>query len=208
MNRVVSYLPLKRVLDVLLASVLLVLALPLMAIIALIIALDSGAPILFRQTRIGRFGRPFTILKFRTLHATPHALTDPLSAATRSGVFLRRWGLDELPQLWNVIRGDMSLVGPRPTVPSQVERYTAFERRRLALRPGLTGWAQVRGRNTLRWESRIRLDIDYVERASLGLDAWILVRTPFALLSAEDAYGAGGRNSDFVPIVNPDARAA
>ncbi|MDZ4699279.1 MAG: sugar transferase [Rhodothermales bacterium] len=208
MKRINSYLPLKRGVDVLLASVLLVLALPLMALIAVVVALDSGTPVLFRQTRIGRFGRPFTILKFRTLHPTPHALTEPLPAATRSGVFLRRWGLDELPQLWNVIRGDMSLVGPRPTVPSQVERYTAFERRRLALRPGLTGWAQVQGRNTLRWESRIRLDVDYVERTSLGLDAWILLRTPFALLSAEDAYGPGGRNSDFAPMANPDVRAA
>ncbi|MEZ4699382.1 MAG: sugar transferase [Rhodothermales bacterium] len=208
MNRTSLYAPFKRALDVLIASALLLLLWPLLALIAGVVWLDSGRPILFRQTRIGLHGRPFTILKFRTLHAVPHALTDPLAAVTRSGVFLRRWGLDELPQLWNVIRGDMSLVGPRPTVPSQVAHYGPTERVRLDVRPGLTGWAQVRGRNALSWDSRIAIDVEYVRRTSLALDLCILFRTPLALLSADDAYGIGGKNGDFTPRANPGARAA
>jgi lipopolysaccharide/colanic/teichoic acid biosynthesis glycosyltransferase len=202
------YLPIKRILDIGLASSLLLLALPLVALIALSLWIDGGRPIFFRQTRTGLDGRPFTILKFRTLRVGSHAVTDPLAAATRVGRFLRRWGLDELPQLWNVLRGDMSMVGPRPTLAAQTNRYGAFERRRLAVRPGLTGWAQVKGRNALTWDDRIRIDVEYVEKASLALDLCILCRTPLALLHPDTAYGPGGRNGDFSAPAGPDVRTA
>lgn len=207
-NRTSWYLPVKRLADVLIASALIFLLAPLLLLIALSVWLDSGSPILFRQTRVGLGGRPFVILKFRTMHAAPHALTNPLAAVTRVGKFLRRWGLDELPQLWNVVRGDMSLVGPRPTIPAQVAQYTDSERRRLAVRPGLTGWAQVQGRNALSWEHRIAIDLEYVRRLSPLLDGWIVLRTPLALLASDTTYGADGINPDFRPRVNSGARAA
>ncbi|GIV62073.1 MAG: hypothetical protein KatS3mg044_0939 [Rhodothermaceae bacterium] len=187
----------KRAFDVAAAGVLLVSSAPLLGLIALLIWLDDGRPVLFRQTRAGREGHPFTVYKFRTLHTGHHDPRRPGEAVTRTGRFLRRWGLDELPQLWNVLRGDMSLVGPRPTLPEQVACYGPFERQRLAVRPGLTGWAQIHGRNALSWPERIRLDVWYVEHLGPGLDLRILVRTLPALLSGHGIYGDAGENDDF-----------
>ncbi len=192
-----SYDRIKRLGDVVLAALLLVLGLPALVLVAVLIVAQNGRPVLFRQTRIGRWSVPFEILKFRTLRPGAHDPGNPCTQVTRLGRVLRRWGLDELPQLWNVLRGEMSLVGPRPTLPEQVAAYGAFERRRLAVRPGITGWAQIHGRNILSWPERIRLDVWYVEHISLGLDVRILARTPSVLLSDRGVYGASGRNTDF-----------
>jgi lipopolysaccharide/colanic/teichoic acid biosynthesis glycosyltransferase len=177
----------KRVLDLGLASVVGVLTAPLLGAIAVAIKLEDGGVILFRQERIGRGGRPFSILKFRTLADEPveHPADFLIHAAdpriTRVGAFLRRWSLDELPQVWNVLRGEMSIVGPRPTLRYQVEKYDEFQRRRLEVLPGVTGWAQVSGRNELPWPERIELDVWYVDHRSLSLDLSILAAT-FKLL--------------------------
>lgn len=179
------------------AALLLVLGLPLLLLVAALIVAESGRPVLFRQTRIGYRGRPFDVIKFRTLHKGAHDPAAPRDRATWVGRALRRWSLDEWPQLWNVVRGEMSLVGPRPTLPDQVAAYGAFERRRLEVRPGLTGWAQIHGRNALSWPERIALDVWYVDHASLGLDLRILARTPGVLLSGRGVYGADDRNPDF-----------
>lgn len=175
---------------------------PLLAVVALAVRLDSPGPALFRQTRVGRGGEPFTMLKLRTmcldaeqrlaeLEARPgHVLfkleRDP--RITRVGAFLRRYSLDELPQLVNVVRGEMALVGPRPALPSELEQYDADPLRRLAVRPGLTGLWQVSGRSDLSWDESVRLDLDYVDNWSLGLDLVILLRTVGAVLRHHGAY--------------------
>jgi len=175
----------KRGLDVMVAtSGLLVLA-PVLAWVALAVAVTQGLPILFRQERPGLHGRPFTILKFRTMRA-PRAdevwyLTDG-SRITRLGRFLRATSLDELPELWNVLRGDMSLVGPRPLLMEYLETYAPEERRRHNMRPGLTGWAVVNGRNGLRFRDRLQFDIWYVDHWSIGLDIRILTMTAVQVL--------------------------
>jgi lipopolysaccharide/colanic/teichoic acid biosynthesis glycosyltransferase len=184
----------KRVFDIGLATCATAVASPVLAGIALAIKLESRGPVLFRQERIGRHGRPFEIVKFRTLVGGP--ASDPadflLSASdqriTRVGAFLRRWSLDELPQLWNVIRGDMSIVGPRPTLRYQVEQYDDFQRRRLEVSPGVTGWAQIAGRNALSWPERIKLDVWYVEHRSFLLDLRILVATLPTLVRPGSIY--------------------
>jgi lipopolysaccharide/colanic/teichoic acid biosynthesis glycosyltransferase len=186
----------KRVLDVVGASALMAATWPVAAAVAAAIRAEGRGPVFFTQTRAGRHGRPFRLLKFRTLPPGAHDPARPDAAATPLGRALRRWGLDEWPQLVNVLRGEMSLVGPRPTLPAQVARYGPFERRRLAVKPGLTGWAQIHGRNRLPWPARIRLDVWYVEHRSLALDLRILARTPAALLRP-DATGPDGRNFDF-----------
>jgi len=185
----------KRALDVALASAVGVLTAPIFGAIAIAIRLETPGPIFFRQERIGRYGRPFEIVKFRTLvgeapRKPGDFLISPADARiTRVGAFLRRWSLDELPQLWNILKGDMSIVGPRPTLRYQVDQYTDFQRRRLEVPPGVTGWAQVNGRNALSWPDRIELDVWYVDHRSLGLDLKILVRTPRTLLQARSIYG-------------------
>ncbi|QXD14332.1 sugar transferase [Rhodocaloribacter litoris] len=194
-----AYTLVKRLLDVLGAALLLLLLAPVLVVVAWLIFLEDGSPVLFRQRRIGRHGRPFRLLKFRTLRRKRHDPTRPAEVVTHVGRFLRRWGVDELPQLWNVLRGEMSLVGPRPALPEQVARYGPFERQRLAVRPGLTGWAQIHGRNALPWPERIRLDVWYVTHQNLGLDLRILLRTPGLLLSGRGVYGPAGRNEDFPP---------
>lgn len=192
----------KRLFDFLLGGLLTLLALPLMAAIALAIRLTDGPPVLFRQVRAGKDGKPFRIFKFRTMVVDAESKGLGLAVAqndnriTRVGHFLRNTSLDELPQLFNVLRGEMSLVGPRPTVPSQVEQYTPFQRRRLLVRPGITGWAQVNGRNALSWERRIELDVWYVEHWSLMLDLKILWRTARVVLRREGLYGPEGVNVD------------
>jgi lipopolysaccharide/colanic/teichoic acid biosynthesis glycosyltransferase len=184
----------KRALDLTVASSVGILASPLLAAVAIAIKLEGGGPILFRQERIGRHGRPFDILKFRTLLDAP--ARDPadylISASDprigRMGAFLRRWSLDELPQLWNVLRGEMSIVGPRPTLRYQVELYDDFQRRRLEVLPGVTGWAQISGRNELSWPERIELDVWYVDHRSFLLDLRILVRTTATLFKPSSIY--------------------
>jgi lipopolysaccharide/colanic/teichoic acid biosynthesis glycosyltransferase len=184
----------KRALDIAIASSVAVLASPALAAIAVAIKLDSRGPILFRQERVGRHGRPFDILKFRTLAYAPArdpadyliAHADP--RITRVGAFLRRWSLDELPQLWNVLRGDMSIVGPRPTLRYQVEQYDDFQRRRLEVLPGVTGWAQISGRNKLPWPERIKLDVWYVDHRSFLLDLRILAATSTTLFRPSSIY--------------------
>ena len=196
-------LAMKHALDRLAAVVLLCLLLPVLLLIAVAILLESGRPVLFVQARVGRQGRPFRAYKFRTmvLGAEQIGLGTTVAAGddriTRVGVFLRTWSLDELPQLLNVIRGDMSLVGPRPTLEYQVAQYTSFQRRRLEVKPGITGWAQVCGRNALPWAKRIELDVWYVDHFSLALDVRILFRTIGVWLRREGLYGAGGVNDDF-----------
>ncbi|WP_457651207.1 sugar transferase [Rhodocaloribacter sp.] len=199
-----AYPALKRLVDLLGAGGLLLALAPFLLVIAASILVESGRPVFFRQTRTGRGGRPFEVLKFRTLHAGAHDARDPASRTTRVGRILRRWGLDEAPQLWNVLRGEMSLVGPRPTLPEQTARYGPFERRRLEVLPGLTGWAQIHGRNALSWPERFRYDVWYVDHRSLGLDLRILARTPLMLLSGEGVYGPDGTNEDYRPKRSPD----
>lgn len=158
---------------------------------AVSILLDTGGPVLFRQTRVGRGGIPFTMLKFRTMvHSqTGNPLFPEPSAITRVGRVLRRTSLDELPQFWNIIRGEMSIVGPRPTLPYQVERYDARQRRRLLVRPGITGLAQVRGRNGLSWSQRIEHDLQYVANQSLYLDLKIMLSTLRVVVVGAGVHG-------------------
>jgi lipopolysaccharide/colanic/teichoic acid biosynthesis glycosyltransferase len=184
----------KRALDLTLVSAVGVVTLPLAAAIAAAIKLEDGGRVLFRQERIGRDGVPFEIVKFRTLVDAP--ARDPVDylisaqdpRITRVGAFLRRWSLDELPQLWNVLVGDMSVVGPRPTLRYQVERYDDFQRRRLEVLPGVTGWAQISGRNQLRWPERIELDVWYVDHRSIRLDLRILAATLPELFRRKPLY--------------------
>jgi len=184
----------KRGLDLVIAVSVTVLTSPVMAAVAAAIKLDDGGRIFFRQERIGRYGRPFEIVKFRTLADAPaHDPADYLISATdpritRVGAFLRRWSLDELPQVWNVLCGEMSIVGPRPTLRYQVDQYDEFQRRRLEALPGVTGWAQVRGRNDLSWPERIELDVWYVDHRSLPLDVAILGSTFKILFRRSSVY--------------------
>ncbi len=179
----------KRLLDLLSAAVLLVLLSPALALIALLIPLESPGPALFRQERLGWRGRVFRIYKFRTMtHAARvpgHEIFGQDPDVTRLGRWLRRLKLDELPQLWNVLFGTMSLVGPRPALPQQLAEYDAAARRRLDVRPGLTGLAQVAGNIYLTWPERWAYDAQYVERLSFGLDLWILWRTLFVVVWGE-----------------------
>jgi lipopolysaccharide/colanic/teichoic acid biosynthesis glycosyltransferase len=188
----------KRALDVVGAVVGLLLAAPVLGLAALAIKIEDGGPVFYRQSRVGMGGRSFDVLKLRTMVVDAERLSgtwpvderDP--RITRVGSVLRRLSLDELPQLLNVLRGDMSLVGPRPTLAYQVEQYTPRQRRRLDVRPGLTGWAQVNGRARLRWAERIELDVWYVENQSVWLDLKILLRTPRALFSETYPGETGG----------------
>lgn len=191
------YTRLKRTFDIILAIILCLVCAPLMIWIGFVVLIESGRPIFFRQTRIGKQGRPFSIIKFRTLYTGSHDVSHPLDRVTPSGKLLRRWGLDELPQLWNVLKGDMSIVGPRPTLPDQVKQYGAFEKRRLDMRPGITGLAQIHGRNAIDWPARIRYDVEYVDNARIGLDLKIILRTPASLLDGTSAYGPDGYNAEF-----------
>jgi perosamine synthetase len=181
----------KRVLDLVLLSICMLPACVLLAIGALAILLDDGRPILFRQIRVGRHGQPFTLLKLRTMrHRGPGGSAFPDEERfTRAGRVLRRTSIDELPQLVNIARGEMSLVGPRPTLPYQVERYDSRQRGRLAVLPGLTGLAQVHGRNRMSWPERIEWDLRYVASRSLQLDLAILAQTALAVLTGDGIAG-------------------
>ena len=187
-----------RVLDLLSASLGLAVASPLLAASAIAIKVEDGGPVFFRQTRVGKDGEDFELLKLRTMvvdaehKGAGFAVDAGDSRITRTGRILRRTSVDELPQLWNVVRGEMSLIGPRPTLRYQVDTYTERQRKRLDVRPGLTGWAQVHGRATLPWADRIELDVWYVEHRSTCLDVKILLRTPLALFGGTYMGATGG----------------
>jgi undecaprenyl phosphate N,N'-diacetylbacillosamine 1-phosphate transferase len=199
----------KRALDIFLGLIGLgILSIPF-ALIAITIKLDSRGPVFFRQERVGRSGRTFKTWKFRTMvvgavkQGLGYNVAHDDNRITRVGKFLREWGLDELPQLINVLKGEMSIVGPRPTLKYQVDQYNAFQRRRLLAKPGITGWALIHGRNLLSWEERIRYDVWYVEYWSLWLDLSIMLRTLWVvLIKREGIYGAKGINYDFSPETN------
>ena len=187
-----------RALDVVVAGAGLVLAGPVLGVAALATKLESGGPVLYRQTRVGRNGEDFEVLKLRTMVVDAEklgagfAVDEGDSRITRVGRILRRTSVDELPQLWNILRGDMSVVGPRPTLRYQVEQYDERQWQRLAIRPGLTGWAQVHGRASLPWAERIELDVWYVEHRSPRIDLEILLRTPLALFRGTYRGATGG----------------
>jgi lipopolysaccharide/colanic/teichoic acid biosynthesis glycosyltransferase len=187
-----------RALDVVLAGAGLVLTSPLLGGAALATKLEDGGPIFYRQTRVGKNGRDFELLKLRTMVVgaekigTGYAVNRGDPRITRVGRVLRRTSLDELPQLWNVLRGEMSVIGPRPTLRYQVEQYDARQLRRLEVKPGLTGWAQVNGRAALPWSERIELDVWYVDHRSPRVDLRILLRTPLALFRGTYKGATGG----------------
>jgi lipopolysaccharide/colanic/teichoic acid biosynthesis glycosyltransferase len=187
-----------RAADVIGASLGLVVASPVLAAAAVAIKLEDGGPVFYRQRRVGYRGEDFDLLKLRTMvvgaetKGAGFAVNRGDPRITRTGRLLRRLSLDELPQLWNVVRGDMSLIGPRPTLRYQVEQYTPRQRRRLDVKPGLTGWAQVNGRTKLPWDERIELDVWYVEHHSAWVDLKILLRTPLALFSGTYKGETGG----------------
>jgi exopolysaccharide biosynthesis polyprenyl glycosylphosphotransferase len=194
----------KEVVDRVGAALLILLSAPLLLALAVCVRLDSPGPVLFRQVRVGRDGREFVIVKFRTMYLDAEARLAELRhlneydgvlfkirndpRVTRMGRWLRRLSLDELPQLFNVVRGQMSLVGPRPPLPEEVAGYPDDMRRRLAVKPGMTGLWQVSGRSDLPWEEAVRLDLRYVENWSLSLDLVILMRTLSAVLRPSGAY--------------------
>jgi lipopolysaccharide/colanic/teichoic acid biosynthesis glycosyltransferase len=201
----------RRTLDLVVACVTIVVLAPLMLAIVIAVRIDSRGPAVFRQTRLGRDKRPFTVLKFRTMytHADEGRHRDYVRSliagnaerrpagglyklygddrVTAVGRFLRRWSLDELPQLWNVMRGEMSLAGPRPVLGYEVDVYPAWYDERFAVKPGLTGLWQVSGRNERTYEEMVRLDIEYVRRQSLGLDVLILARTAWTVMTRRGA---------------------
>ena len=183
-----------RALDLLVASLALALASPLLALAAILIKLESRGPVFYRQRRVGRGGAPFELWKLRTMVPGAESMGAGIYVVegdpriTRTGRLLRRLSLDELPNLINVLRGEMAIVGPRPTVQEQVDRYTDRQRRRLEVKPGITGWAQVNGRTSLPWPERIELDVWYVEHRSLRLDLRILARTIRMLATGHGLY--------------------
>jgi lipopolysaccharide/colanic/teichoic acid biosynthesis glycosyltransferase len=191
-----------RAADVALAGLGLVLTSPLLAAAAVAIKLEDGGPVLYRQRRVGKDGTDFELLKLRSMTVGAEHLGAGFavdrgdSRITRVGRVLRRTSVDELPQLWNVLRGDMSVIGPRPTLRYQVDRYSDRQRRRLDVRPGLTGWAQVNGRATLSWDDRIELDVWYVEHRSPLVDLRILLRTPRVLFGGTYRGQSGGWRPD------------
>ncbi|HEY4427191.1 MAG TPA: sugar transferase [Solirubrobacteraceae bacterium] len=190
----------RRAIDIVVSACALALAAPVLAAAMLAIRLESPGPALYRQRRAGRHGRPFDVLKLRTMvDGAEHigaglAIDADDPRVTRVGALLRRTSLDELPNLVNVLRGEMSLIGPRPTLPVQVEQYTERQRGRLAVKPGITGWAQVNGRASLPWAERIELDLHYIEHRSLGMDLRIIWRTVAMVLGGSGLYKgpAGG----------------
>lgn len=199
-----TYSLIKAIIDQTLGWVAVIALSPLFWIIAGLIRFETPGPVFFRQERIGKDGRPFVAYKFRSMVDQATSMGLGLNVAvndariTRMGKFLRNTSLDELPQLFNVITGEMSLVGPRPTLAYQVAAYNDFQRRRLLVKPGITGWAQINGRNSIPWEARIELDVWYVDNWSLTLDLSIMLRTLKTWVMKEGLYGPEGINYDFV----------
>lgn len=178
----------KRAFDFMLATIALIILLPIIALVALIVGINLGSPVLFRQMRPGLHGKPFMMFKFRTMRDAVDADHNVLSDAarlTRFGRILRSSSLDELPGLWNVMKGDMSLVGPRPLLMEYLPHYSAKQARRHEVRPGITGWAQVNGRNALGWDEKFELDIWYVEHCSFWIDLQILFLTLWKVFRRE-----------------------
>jgi sugar transferase EpsL len=171
---------LKRIFDIVVSATVLIVAIPLLVLLALMVRVNMGSPVLFRQKRPGLFAQPFEMIKFRTMRNAVDTFGKPLEDAdrlTKLGRFLRASSLDELPELWNVLQGDMSIVGPRPLLMAYLSLYTPKQARRHDVRPGVTGWAQVNGRNALSWDEKFELDVWYVEHRSMLLDLKILWRT-------------------------------
>jgi len=184
----------KRLLDIIVAAVGLIVLAPVLLVVALLVRADLGSPVLFRQVRPGLNGDPFRMIKFRTMRDAYDASGNPLSDADRLtafGKFLRAASLDELPELWNVLTGDMSLVGPRPLLMEYLPRYSAEQYRRHEMRPGITGWAQVNGRNALGWPEKFALDVWYVDNQSLWLDLKILVMTGLKVVMRDGISAEG-----------------
>jgi lipopolysaccharide/colanic/teichoic acid biosynthesis glycosyltransferase len=187
-----------RVLDAAVAGLGLAIASPALAFASAAIKLDDGGPVFYRQRRVGLDGAEFELVKLRTMivgaehKGAGYAVNEGDPRITRVGRVLRKLSIDEIPQLWNVVRGDMSLIGPRPTLAYQVERYTPRQRRRLEVKPGITGWAQIHGRARLPWDERIELDVWYVEHRSPWVDLKILARTPAALFAGTYKGESGG----------------
>jgi len=184
----------KRAGDVVVSAMVLILCAPVCAVVAVLVRMFIGRPILFRQDRPGKDGRLFRLVKFRTMTDRRDHAGQPLPDAERLNAFgaiLRSTSLDELPELWNVLRGHMSLVGPRPLLERYLDRYTTEQARRHEVRPGVTGLAQIGGRNVLSWERRFELDVEYVNRRSLALDARILVRTVWQVIARKDISQPG-----------------
>jgi sugar transferase EpsL len=179
---------LKRILDLLFSAVLLALASPIMLIVALLVRAQLGSPVLFRQQRLGLMGQPFTIYKFRTMHNLYDSegnLLDDAKRLSRLGRFLRKTSLDELPEVFNVLNGSMGLVGPRPLIMEYLEYYTPLQHRRHEIKPGITGLAQISGRNALSWEKKFELDVWYVDHWTMSLDFKILLCTIYKVLKCE-----------------------
>lgn len=184
----------KRLIDAVAAVMLIVLFAPIFAVVAIVVRVALGAPVMFRQQRPGRRGVPFELIKFRTMSYRTGATGQLLSDAERLGNLgrlLRSSSLDELPELWNVLKGEMSLVGPRPLLMEYLPLYTPEQRRRHDVRPGITGWAQVNGRNALTWEQRFTLDVWYVDHVSLALDAKVLLKTVIGVLTRHGVAADG-----------------
>lgn len=194
----------KRAADLVLSSAGLVVISPLLLLVATAILVDTGRPVFFLQERAGLVGRPFRIIKFRTMVQGADLVSfgkivgEDSQLITRTGGFLRQWSLDELPELLNVVRGDMSLVGPRPTYVYQTASYSPEQKKRMLMKPGITGWAQVNGRNSLDWSHRICLDVWYVEHWSLWLDLKILVRTIGVVIHSTSVYAETSRRDSIV----------
>ncbi len=200
----------KRVFDLCLALPLLVLVSPILGIVAILVRVNLGAPVLFRQVRPGFMGRPFVNLKFRTMRDAVNAQGRPLPDTVRLtslGRFLRSLSLDELPELFNVLQGEMSLVGPRPLLMQYLERYSPEQARRQHVLPGITGWAQINGRNALSWEDKFRLDVWYVDHWSLWLDVRILALTPWKALKREGISQPGHATAEEF-LGTPSSRSA
>lgn len=193
----------KRIEDLVVGIPLTLVAAPVLALIALAIVIEGGGPVFYVDERVGAGGRLFRMIKFRTMvrgavgQGTGRLVAASDTRFTRVGAALRRWSVDELPQILNVLRGDMSVVGPRPTYSEQVARYTDRDRGRLRAKPGITGLAQVSGRNDLSWRERIDLDLLYIDRLSLWLDIGILLRTPVVVIRGIGLYGKSGATPDY-----------
>jgi len=190
----------KRIIDIVISTIMLIIAFPFLVLIGILIKIDTKGPAFFKQKRVGKGEKVFTTYKFRTMVENVKRINsknkleknDP--HITIIGKYLR-WGIDELPQLFNVLKGDMSLVGPRPTVPNHVKRYSKWEKRRLEVKPGITGWVIINGRNLLSWPERIKLDIWYIDHWSLWLDFRILIKTIVVIFfTRKGIYGKDGVN--------------
>jgi len=203
MSKKIILMRLKDVIDILFSSLLIMLSTPLLMVISIAIKLDSTGPAIFKQQRVGRNGALFNVYKFRTMVVNAdqiglgYNIEKDDQRITTVGKFLRSWSLDELPQMINIIKGQMSFVGPRPALPYQVAAYTQHQRTRLEMKPGITGYAQVNGRNNIPWEKRIEFDVWYVENWSLWLDMTILAKTFKVVAKRESIYNHDGISYDF-----------